>query len=84
MKRTRPSLNEIFEYGQMVQAGMIQEPPATRARLISAPAAVDTSVIRHALESRGIAPYEIDDLATAGGSIPEIVDDCINLPRTWW
>jgi hypothetical protein len=61
----------------MVQAGVIAESVSTRRAFIAAPATVDTSVIRLALESRGIAPYEIDDLATLGLSIPEILDDCI-------
>ncbi|QEH32752.1 hypothetical protein OJF2_12310 [Aquisphaera giovannonii] len=77
MSNARPSLGDVFEYGQMVAAGAIKEPPPTRRAFISAPASVDTGVIRQALESRGIAPYEIDDLANAGVSMPEIIDDCI-------
>ncbi len=77
MSDTRPSLEQIFEYGQLVQAGVMKEPPPARRAFIAAPAAVDTSVIRQALESRGIVPFEIDDLAMTGASIPEILEDCI-------
>jgi hypothetical protein len=77
MSKARPMLEDVFEHGQAVQAGIIPVPPPNRRAFISAPASVDTSVIRRALEVRGIAPYEIDDLAEAGASIPEILDDCL-------
>jgi hypothetical protein len=77
MSNMQPGLDEICEGGQMVQAGVLLEPPPARSAFIAASSAVDTSVIRHALESRGIAPYEIDELATAGVSIPELLRDCI-------
>ena len=79
MTKPRPDLAEMFERGQMEAVGVIQPlPPTRRAFHRGTLRSVDTSVIRHALESsRGIAPYEIDDLATAGVSIPEILEDCI-------
>jgi len=77
MNKPRPNLAEVFESGQMEAAGAVPPSPPNRRAFISAPLSVDTSVIRQVLESRGIAPYEIDEVATAGVSIPQLLADCL-------
>jgi hypothetical protein len=77
MSKSRPDVAEVSAYGQMEAPGVVQPPSPTWRAFIAAPASVDTNVIRHALKRRGIAPYEIDDSAIAGVSIPEILEDCI-------
>jgi hypothetical protein len=77
MSQSRSNLEEIFEPGHAAQAGLIPEPPPVRRAFISAPASVDTGVIRQALESRGFAPYELDDVDTVGVSMPDLLEDCL-------
>src|SRR5690242_4093634 len=77
VSESRPNLADVSERGQMEEAGAIPPPPPNRRAFISAPLSVDTSVIRQVLESRGLAPYEIDEVATAGVSIPQLLADCL-------
>jgi hypothetical protein len=78
MSNSRPTVDETFEQCQVVAAGAIPEPSPNLQAFISAPTSVDTSVIRQALERRGITPYEIDDLVEAGASITKLLDDCLD------
>jgi hypothetical protein len=78
MSKSQPATDEPVEPVQVVATGAIPAPSPNRRAFISAPASVDTSVIRQALECRGFAPYEIDDRPEVGVSIPELLDDCLN------
>jgi len=77
MSKFQPSLEEGSEPGQMVQAEVIPRRPPNRKAFLSAPPTVDTSVLRRAMEERGIVPFELDEVAAAGRSIPELLEDCL-------
>jgi hypothetical protein len=61
----------------MVQAEVIFRRPPNRKAFLSAPPTVDTSVLRRAMEERGIVPFELDEVAAGGRSIPELLEDCL-------
>jgi hypothetical protein len=77
MSKFQPSLEEGSERGQMVQAEVIPRRPPNRKAFLSAPPTVDTSVLRRAMEERGIVPFELDEVAAGGRSIPELLEDCL-------
>jgi len=77
MSKFQPSLEEGSEHGQMVQAEVVPRRPPNRKAFLSAPPTVDTSVLRRAMEERGIVPFELDEVAAGGRSIPELLEDCL-------
>lgn len=77
MGETRSDLAGLFEREQTAAVEVIVPPDPAPRVFIAAPAAVDTGVIRRALEARGMVPYEIDDRTMIGASIAEVIEDCI-------
>jgi hypothetical protein len=72
-----PMLAEELEHRQEIQAGVVAVPARSRKAFISAPACVDTSVLRRALEERGITPFELDEVRVEGRSVPQLLEDCL-------
>jgi hypothetical protein len=66
MNPVQPVGDDLLRPGQAVAGDTSPVPSPQRRAFISAPASVDSRVIRRALESRGVVPYEIDDSAEAG------------------
>ena len=66
-----------IENGPMAEIGSIGDPTTYRRAFITAPYSTNTSILRQALEDRGFAPFELDDLPPEGRSIPELLEDCL-------
>jgi hypothetical protein len=77
MSKFQPSLEEGSEHSQRVPAEVNPRRPPNRKAFLSAPPTVDTSVLRRAMEDRGIVPFELDEVVPGGRSIPELLEDCL-------
>jgi hypothetical protein len=77
MSEYQPGLEERSDPGQVVQAAVIPRRQPKRQAFLSAPPTVDTTVLRRAMEDRGIVPFELDEVAAGGRSIPELLEDSL-------
>src|SRR5438046_2281272 len=77
MSRLQPSLGRGYEQGQTIPEDVVPQRTSPRKALISAPLTVDTSVLRRAMEERGITPLELDEVDAQGRSIPELLEDSL-------
>ncbi|MCI0461056.1 MAG: hypothetical protein L0Z62_29255 [Gemmataceae bacterium] len=77
MSKHKVSLEAIGERSQSEAARLLPNEENPRRAFIAAPASVDTSVLREALQRRGIVPYEMDEVDAPGLGLLDLLDDCV-------
>jgi hypothetical protein len=75
MARSKVTQQDAIEEGRGTETATVTK-YALQA-FIAAPPATDTSVLREELDRRGIYAYELDDVASAGMSLAELIDESI-------
>jgi hypothetical protein len=77
MPNSTPSPEAIIDHAQATPAGRLPEPEEHGRALISSSASADTSVLREVLRSRGLAPYELDEISAEGRALSDLLEDCL-------
>jgi nucleoside 2-deoxyribosyltransferase len=75
MAKSKVTQQDAIEEGRVTETAS-----ATKYSLqafIAAPPATDTSVLREELDRRGIYAYELNDVASAGRSLTELIDESV-------
>ncbi len=77
MANAPDGLEAIFERGQTEASGQVRDPGPARRAFLSASTNIDTAPLKDTLRSRGFAPFELDEVAAEGRTIPELLEDCV-------